>query len=246
MTAFSPSLPPDLPGVPSAEGPLPGPDRLVGRPRALGVDLLGEMYGPLFYADFSGSRKLYACSLELVEELCDESRFAKNLTAGGLARVRPLAGDGLFTAYHGEPNWQKAHDVLLPGFSYAGLRAYHGAMLDINSEMLRRWDVRAGVGPVDVSTDLQKLAMDTVALAGFGARFDSYEYTGLAPIPQSFTAALTELISAGATAEFDGELATLHSFIDGLIEQHRQGTPEFDDLLMLMLRPADDGNPALE
>lgn len=109
---------------------------------------------------------------ELVTELCDKSRFAKNLTAT-LARVRPLAGDGLFTAYHGEPNWQRAHDVLLPGFSYAGLRAYHGAMLDINCKLIDRWDGGAGVGPVDVSTDLQKLAMDTVALAGFGSRVDS-------------------------------------------------------------------------
>ncbi|PJE20349.1 MAG: hypothetical protein CK431_27510, partial [Mycobacterium sp.] len=102
MNEFRASAPPDLPGVPSVEGPLPGPDQLIGRPRALGVDLLGELHGPLFYSDFNGGiRKLYACSLELVTELCDESRFAKNLTAT-LARVRPLAGDGLFTAYHGE------------------------------------------------------------------------------------------------------------------------------------------------
>ena len=195
MSEFHASPPPDLPGVPSAEGPLPGPEQLVGRPRALAVDLLGELHGPLFYADFNGGiRKLYACSLELVTELCDESRFAKNLTAT-LARVRPLAGDGLFTAYHGEPNWQRAHDVLLPGFSYAGLRAYHPAMLDINCKMIERWDASAGVEPVDVSNDLQKLAMDTVALAGFGSRFDSFDCPGLAPIPQSFTTALGELTS---------------------------------------------------
>jgi len=123
--------------------------------------------------------------LELVEELCDESRFAKNLT-NSLARVRPLAGDGLFTAFHGEPNRQKAHDALLPGFSYAGLRNYHTPMLDIGSELISRWDTCAGRQPVDVSTGLQKLAMDTVALAGFGARFNSFDHDGLAPIPRSF------------------------------------------------------------
>ena len=80
MADFAPSLPPELDDVPSAEGPLPPPSDLVGRPYALPVDILGELHGPLFYADYSGFRKLYACSLELVEELCDESRFAKNLT----------------------------------------------------------------------------------------------------------------------------------------------------------------------
>jgi len=225
---------------------LPGPDQLVGRPRALGVDLLGELHGPLFYSDFNGGfRKLYACSLELVAELCDESRFAKNLTAT-LARVRPLSGDGLFTAYHGEPNWQQAHDVLLPGFSYAGLRAYHAAMLDINCKMIDRWDASAGVGPVDVSSDLQKLAMDTVALAGFGSRFESYDYPGLAPIPQSFTTALGELGSPTPTTVFNDELATLYTFIDGLIAEHRSGNREFEDLLALMLQRDPNGKPALE
>ena len=225
---------------------MPGPDQLVGRPRALGVDLLGELHGPLFYSDFNGGfRKLYACSLELVAELCDESRFAKNLTAT-LARVRPLSGDGLFTAYHGEPNWQQAHDVLLPGFSYAGLRAYHAAMLDINCKMIDRWDASAGVGPVDVSSDLQKLAMDTVALAGFGSRFESYDYPGLAPIPQSFTTALGELGSPTPTTVFNDELATLYTFIDGLIAEHRSGNREFEDLLALMLQRDPNGKPALE
>ncbi|OBK89124.1 hypothetical protein A5649_13815 [Mycolicibacter heraklionensis] len=82
-------------------------------------------------------RKLYACSRALVEELCDENRFAKN-PMRPLERVRQLAGDGLFTAYHGEPNWQTAHDVLMPGFSYAGLRNYHGAMLDIGTQLIQR------------------------------------------------------------------------------------------------------------
>lgn len=245
MSDFHPSPAPDLPGIPSAEGPLPGADELAGRPRALPVDLLGERHGPLFYADYSGFRKLYACSLDLVTELCDESRFAKNLTAT-LARVRPLAGDGLFTAYHGEPNWQKAHDVLLPGFSYAGLRMYHGAMLDINGQLIARWDASAGVRPVDVSTDLQKLAMDTVALAGFGARFDSFDFPGLAPIPQSFTTALGELVSPEPTPVFTAELATLYAFIDDLIAEHRSGDGEFDDLLALMLHRDPDGNPVLD
>ncbi|OBK22899.1 cytochrome [Mycobacterium asiaticum] len=243
MNEFSASPPPDLPGIPSAEGPLPGSDQLVGRPRALTVDLLGELHGPLFYADFGGSRKLYACSLDLVAELCDESRFAKNLMAN-LARVRPLAGDGLFTAYHGEPNWQQAHDVLLPGFSYAGLRAYHGAMLDINRKMTDRWDASVGVGPVDVSTDLQKLAMDTVALAGFGSRFDSFAHPGLAPIPNSFTTALFELGSSVPTPVFKKELAVLHAFIDELIAEHGGG--EYEDLLSLMLQQDSHGQPVLE
>ncbi|MCB0927388.1 MAG: cytochrome P450 [Mycobacterium sp.] len=244
MPDYTPSLPPELDHVPSAVGPLPTAADLAGRPYALPIDILGERHGPIFYADFSGIRKLYVCSLELVDELCDENRFAKNLTPT-LARVRPLAGDGLFTAYHGEPNWQKAHDVLLPGFSYAGLRKYHGAMLDINTALITRWDAAAGHRPVDVSDDLQKLAMDTVALAGFGARFDSFAHTGLAPIPQCFTSALIGAVTHGVTPEFERNRDELHRFFDELIAGHRaEGTT--DDLLAVMLANDAAGRPVLE
>ncbi|OBI02943.1 cytochrome [Mycolicibacter heraklionensis] len=246
MADFSASLPPTLDNVPSAEGPLPPPSDLVGRPYALSIDILGELHGPLFYADYSGTRKLYACSLELVEDLCDESRFAKN-PMRPLERVRQLTGDGLFTAYHGEPNWQKAHDVLMPGFSYAGLRNYHGAMLDIGTQLIEQWDSCAGHRPADASTDLQKLAMDTVALAGFGARFDSFGHEVLAPIPKSFTAALAKLAATEGTADLDQELEHLHRSFDELIEQHRTTTtPDLDDLLYVMLGRDSDGKPLLD
>ena len=245
MADLAPSVPPQLDDVPCAGATLPTPADLVGRPYALPVDILAELHGPLFYADYSGVRKLYACSLALVEELCDESRFAKNLTAG-LARVRALAGDGLFTAYHGEPNWQKAHDVLLPGFSYAGLRNYHAAMLEINCQLVARWDAAAGKQPVDVSGDLQKLAMDTVGLAGFGARFDSYDHDGLAPVPQSFTDAFGELVTHGTTPVFEAELASLHAYFDNLIDGHRAGSDGVDDLLYVMLGHDADGAPVLD
>lgn len=230
MPDYAPSLPPTLDDVPSAEGPLPTQADLAGRPYALPIDILAELHGPIFYADYGAVRKLCACSQELVEELCDESRFAKNLTAS-LAKVRPLAGDGLFTSFHGEPNWQTAHDVLLPGFSYSGLRNYHDAMLDINRQLIARWD--AATGPVDVSGDLQKLAMDTVGLAGFGARFESYDYDGLAPIPQSFTDALTEVFVHGESPAFEAEKTTLHAYFDELIAGHSAGGT--GDLLYVML-----------
>ncbi|WP_099023562.1 bifunctional cytochrome P450/NADPH--P450 reductase [Mycolicibacterium palauense] len=246
MTELAPSLPPVLDDVPSADGPLPDRGLLAGRPSALPVDLLGELHGPLFYADYSGARKLYACSAELVEELCDEDRFAKNLTQS-LARIRPLAGDGLFTSFYGEPNWKRAHDVLLPGFSYAGLRNYHSAMLDINCQLIDRWDASAGHRPVDVSTDLQKLAMDTVALAGFGARFNSYDVEGLAPIPTSFTHALNEVVTRGTTPEFTAELNTLHAYFDDLVAAHQSGDADgVDDLLFTMLARDANGAPVLE
>ena len=211
------------------------------------LDLLTERYGPLFYADLGPGRRLYACSLALVDELCDESRFSKALT-GRLARFRPVVGNGLFTAYPGEEGWQQAHDVLIPGFSFSGLRSYHPAMLDINRQLIAQWDAAAGTRAVDVAGDLAKLAMDTVGLAGFGARFDSYQHDGLADIPASFAATLNQVL-LGANADqalFETERGKLFSFIMDLIAQHRAGDVDLDDLLALMLQPGPDGTPILD
>ena len=41
-------------------------------------------------------------------------------------------------------------------------------------------------------------------------------------------------------------MATLHTFIDGLIAEHRSGDREFEDLLALMLQQDSDGKPVLE
>lgn len=250
METFSPALPPDIADVPSAVGAeLPrGP--VPGRPYALPADVLAEQYGPLFYADFTGSRRLYACSLSLVDELCDETRFAKGITVR-LDRFRTLVGNGLFTSYPGEDGWQQAHDVLMPGFSFSGLRSYHPAMLDINRQLIASWDETAGAfGPrlVDVAGDLAKLAMDTVGLAGFGARFDSYHHDGLADIPASFAAALDQILAPGGgdRAVFAAERDNLFAFIDDLIAGHRAGDAELDDLLALMLEPGANGAPRLD
>jgi cytochrome P450/NADPH-cytochrome P450 reductase len=241
---FAPSMAPDLKGLPSAEGPLPVPPDLVGRPYALPIDILSELHGPLFYANFTGERTLYACSLELVEELCDDSRFAKN-PMQSIAMFRPMVEDALFTAYHGEPNWQKAHDVLMPGFSYSGLRNYQDAMLEIGSNLITHWDARVGQQSVDGSADLHKLAMDTVALAGFGARLHSFTYEGLAPMEDSFNAAAVELDNGRQGAEFDKIMVHINAIIDELIDQHRTGA-EPDDLLYVMLGRHSGGESALD
>lgn len=228
-------------GVELPSGPVPG------RPYALPADLLTERYGPLFYADFGGSRRLYACSLALIDELCDETRFAKALT-DRLARFRPVVGNGLFTAYTGEDGWQQAHDVLIPGFSFSGLRSYHPAMLDINRQLIAQWDAAVGKRVVDVAGDLAKLAMDTVGLAGFGARFDSFQNAGLAEIPATFAAVLGQVL-AGPDADqavFEAERDNLFGFISELIATHRAGAADLDDLLVLMLQPGPDGKPLLD
>src|SRR5665213_301699 len=73
---------------------------------------LAKELGPIFWLDMMGSPIVIVSGHDLVEELSDEKRFDKAVR-GPLRRVRAVAGDGLFTADTNEPNWGKAHNILL-------------------------------------------------------------------------------------------------------------------------------------
>jgi cytochrome P450/NADPH-cytochrome P450 reductase len=76
----------------------------------------------------------------LVNEVCDETRFGKYV-AGPLWEVRAFAGDGLFTAQSwpaekADPNWAKAHRILVPAFGPVSIQAMLPNMLDIGISIL--------------------------------------------------------------------------------------------------------------
>lgn len=78
--------------------------------------------GPIFRRKAFANEIVFVWGAGLTADLSDESRFAKHVGLG-IANLRPIVGDGLFTAYNHEPNWQLAHDVLAPGFSRRPWRA---------------------------------------------------------------------------------------------------------------------------
>lgn len=64
----------------------------------------------------NGESQVFISSRELVNEVCDEERFAKKLSQG-LIESRNCLNDGIFTAYYpGEENWAIAHRILTPAF----------------------------------------------------------------------------------------------------------------------------------
>ncbi len=76
---------------------------------------LARELGPIFWLDMMGAPIVIVSGHDLVDELSDEKRFDKAVR-GPLRRVRTVAGDGLFTADTTEPNWSKAHNILLQPF----------------------------------------------------------------------------------------------------------------------------------
>ncbi|MEU7576029.1 cytochrome P450 [Streptomyces sp. NPDC041068] len=210
----------------------------------------GRLHGPLFARRYHGRELVWACSLELVEELSDETRFAKGV-GPALENVRGFAGDGLFTAYNDEPNWAKAHDILLPAFAMNSMRTYHPHMLRVAKRLIASWDGRFAPGtarsaPVNVSDDMTRMTLDTIGLSGFGYDFDSFGRTDPHPFVEALVRALghsqTKLARVPGedhTAEdqtFEADAAFLAEVVDEVIESRKaSGDTSADDLLGLML-----------
>ena len=154
---------------------------------------LARKYGPIYELEVLGSgSRVIVSSHELVDELCDESRFDKMLGPGLKAIAEGPADRGLFTSETSDPNWRKAHNVLLPGFSMDAMRRYYPRMLDIAVQLRQKWERLNPDDTVDVPADMTRLTLDTIALCGFNYRFNSlYRDT-----PHPFVVAMLRTLEA--------------------------------------------------
>lgn len=246
--------------VPHPPGRLP----LVGD--VLGVSLhtpvqdsmrLERQLGPIFERKALGHRFVFVSGADMVAELSDESRFAKNV-APGIAELRGIGGDGLFTAYNEEPNWARAHNLLRPAFTQAAMRSYHDIMVTVAGELAEHWDTHVDGAPVDVSSDMTKLTLETIGRAGFSYSFDSFRRERPHPFVEAMVRALThaqrrtfrkvplvsKLLYRKSDRQNEQDTAYLAQVVDEVIRQRRDSDAEGpEDLLEIMLRAAREEDP---
>ncbi|RKN77809.1 cytochrome P450 [Streptomyces klenkii] len=227
---------------------------------------LARRHGSLYVRRYHGHDVVWVSSLELVDELSDETRFVKGV-GPALEIVRGITADGLFTAYNDEPNWAKAHDILLPAFAMNAMRTYHPHMLRVAKRLIASWDARFAEGegegegakesaPVDVPEDMTRMTLDTIGLAGFGYDFESFRREDPHPFVQALVRALAHsqavlgrVPGEDHTAEdeaFATDAAFLARVVDEVIERRKAaGDTSTDDLLGLMLGAPHPGSGEL-
>lgn len=213
---------------------------------------LAKTYGPFFKLKIIDREMYLASSQALVNELCDETRFRKRIHAP-LREIRAFAGDGLFTAHNSEPNWGKAHRILMPAFGPIGVRDMFDKMVDIADQMFVRWERFGPNAAIDVPDNMTRLTLDTIALCAFDYRFNSFYQTDMHPFVAAMVGALDE---AGRRArrpkvvstlllpkalQFQSDTALMRAVAQDLIAERRRdpaGSAK-KDLLSLMLNGVD-------
>ncbi|WFU45452.1 cytochrome P450 (plasmid) [Bradyrhizobium sp. CB82] len=169
----------------------------VSRPIESLVDL-ARTHGPIFQMSLPGRGPIVIVSgYELVNELCDESRFDKKVGPGLSALADGPVGRGLFTSETTDPNWRKAHNVLMPAFSMDAMRGYYPRMLDIAVQLTQKWERLNPDDTVDVPADMTRLTLDTIALCGFNYRFNSLYRES----PHPFVVAMLGVLETAQTTQ---------------------------------------------
>ena len=238
--------------------PIPSPPRtpfLGHLPQIMGPSVIdaflrmAEAYGPLFRLSLR-NEIIAITSAELLGEILSHPHH-KYISAP-LRELRTVVEDALFTAYTHEPNWGRAHEILVPAFRRQAMAAYFGAMREMAETMLAHWDSLPEGTRVDVPEQMTRLTFDTIGLCGFGYRFDSFARDDPHPFVGSMIGALVEALRRvqvprpvvplrfRANRRFRHDVATMNETVDALIRQRRAEGRRTDgtDLLEQMLHVA--------
>jgi cytochrome P450/NADPH-cytochrome P450 reductase len=208
--------------------------------------------GPIFWLDMMGAPLVIVSGHDLVEELSDEKRFDKAVR-GSLRRVRAVGGDGLFTADTSEPNWSKAHNILLQPFGNRAMQSYHPSMVDIADQLVKKWERLNGDEEIDVVHDMTALTLDTIGLCGFDYRFNSFYRRDYHPFVESLVRSLeTIMMTRGIPLEglwlkkrrqeLARDVAFMNKMVDEIVAERRKNAEAAEarkDMLGAMMTGVD-------
>src|ERR1700759_2525605 len=200
---------------------------------------LTKELGPIFWLDMMGAPIVVVSGFNLVDELSDEKRFDK-VVRGALRRVRAIGGDGLFTADTSDPNWSKAHNILLQPFGNRAMQSYHASMVDIAEQLVKKWERLNAADEMDVVHTMTALTHDTIGLCGFDYRFNSFYRRDYHPFVESLVRSLeTIMMTRGLPFEqlwmqkrrktLAEDVAFMNKMVDEIIAERRKSADAVDD-----------------
>ena len=211
---------------------------------------LSRELGPIFWLDMMGKPMVIVSGFDLVDELCDETRFEKS-TRGvlrGCGRWRTACSRRTRRSRAG----RKSHNILLPTFAQRAMQGYHDAMLDIADQCMLKWERLNSDDEIDVTDDMTRLTLDTIGLCGFDYRFNSFYRDGNHPFVDAMVRSLEttmqtrglpleDLINRQEQRQLRDDTRYMHDMVEDVIKARRNSDEDASkkDLLNFMLAGVD-------
>ncbi|KAI4171528.1 MAG: hypothetical protein LQ348_006921, partial [Seirophora lacunosa] len=193
-----------------------------------------DKYAPIYQLDLGMTHpRVFVGSRELVNEMADDSTYTK-FTHRLHKEMRPVFGDGLFSAESTDKAWWKAHRLLVPAFGPIGLSKMFDDMQDLSAQLVLKWDRFGPEHEIECIEDMARLTFDTIGLCAFGYRFNEF----YSKEPHPFMKQLKESIVESGKRSNRPELLNQFYYRD---EQHRQeNIANMRDLCTKIIRDRDE------
>src|ERR1700674_5031427 len=213
-----------------------------------GLMRMARELGSIFWLDMMGTPLVVVSGHDLVDENGFDRRVKESLR-----RVRAVAGDGLFTAYTNEPNWSKAHNILMQPFGNRAMQSYHPSMVDIAEQLVKKWERLNADDEIDVVHDMTALTLDTIGPCGFDYRFNSFYREDYHPFVESLVRSLeTIMLTRGLPLEglwlrnrnrdLASDVAFMNAMVDEIVAERRKNAEAAEgkkDMLGAMMTGVD-------
>ncbi|KAH9948045.1 bifunctional P-450/NADPH-P450 reductase [Amylocystis lapponica] len=215
--------------------------------------LLAEQYGEIFRLDLVGRSIISVNSHELVNEISDEKRFRKIISAN-LEQVRHAAGDGLFTVLNPKyPIPQMCSYIcqdrlLMPAFNPATVRGMFDDMMDVVLQLVLKWSRFGPQYVIDPAADYTRLTLEAITLCSMSYRF-------LQEQPHPFVQAMTDfLVESGhranrptivkammrsTNAKYEEDQRILNKTVTQILEDRKTHPTDKKDVLHTMMTGRD-------
>ncbi|KAJ5793374.1 uncharacterized protein N7503_009352 [Penicillium pulvis] len=132
------------------------------------LNSLASKYGPIFKINVLGHQIVFICSVALLEEICDQTRFRKCVT-GPVVEIRYSVHDSLFTAYDDEKSWGIAHRIMMPHLTQEATDSVYKDMMEVVPDLTKKWS--AGTKQrVKASDDLDLILLASCMKCFFNER----------------------------------------------------------------------------
>jgi cytochrome P450/NADPH-cytochrome P450 reductase len=208
---------------------------------------VGREWGPIFKMTTPRGPIYVVYGLEMVNDLCDDARFDKLVGLSQREFRKTHKSAGLFTADTDDPLWKSAHDILLPSFSTWAMKGYLDPMVDIAEQLCLKWERLNPDEPIDVTADMTRLTLDTIALCGFSYRFNSFYRDTQHPFIEAMMGALHETqarqrllpvaikMRRGAQAKLLADSKLMDDTVATILQERKASGEPGNDLLGHML-----------
>ena len=221
-----------------------------------GLSSLADEYGPIYKLSFPGVNGGYdmvvISSMKLLEEISDEKRFHKVVSAG-LDRLNEDGPRGLFSSRsEANPDWGQAHRVLVPAFGPLSIIDMFDEMHDIASQLILKWVRKGPDFRIPVTEDFTRLTLDTIALCAMGYRFNSFYQEDMPPYVKAMLNTLSAanrpntllgVIQNGITGvkqkQLQKDREIMRQTANTVLTERREHPVEKKDLLNAMIKGKD-------